>query len=70
MMLLAESQEAMTIDEIKAKSITLTGVTSQKMARILTHLCDMGVVRKAQSTARHRMVYKSVAVMAEQGYEV
>lgn len=70
MIILAEAQEALTIDEIKQRSINLTGVTPQKMARILGHLIDMGNVVKAQSKERGRMVYKSLAVMREQGYDV
>lgn len=70
MIILAESQEALTIDEIKQRSINLTGVTPQKMARILGHLIDMGNVVKTQSKERGRMVYKSLAVMRDQGYDI
>lgn len=70
MMILANSQDAMTIDMVKNSSITLTGMTSQKMARILGHLIEMGLVRKGKSKSSGRMMYKAVAVMEEQGYEV
>lgn len=70
MLILAESQEAMTIDDIKHQSINLTNVTSQKMARILGHLIEMGLVKKGHSKSTGRMMYKSVAVMEKQGYEV
>ena len=66
MIILAESQEALDIDEIKSRSINLAGVTPQKMARILGHLIEMGNVVKAKS----KMVYKSLAVMRDQGYDV
>lgn len=70
MVILAESQEAMSIDAIKQQSINLTNVTSQKMSRILGHLIDMGMVKKGKSKASGRMMYKSVAVMEAQGYAV
>lgn len=70
MVILAESQEAMTIDDIKYQSINLTNVTSQKMARILGHLIEMGLVKKGHNKSTGRMMYKSVAVMKEQGYDV
>ncbi len=70
MIILAESQEALDIDEIKSRSINLTGVTPQKMARILGHLIEMGNVVKAKSKSKNRMVYKSLAVMRDQGYDV
>lgn len=70
MIILAESQEALDIDEIKQRSINLTGVTPQKMARILAHLIEMGNVVKAKSKSKNRMVYKSLAVMRDQGYDV
>lgn len=64
---LDESIVALTISEIQEKSITLTGLTSQKMARILSELNKAGLVRKAQSKSRKRMVYMSVAKMEELG---
>lgn len=67
--ILAEAQEALTIDDIKNKSMLLTDITSQKMARMLNDLIEMGMVRKAKSKQRNRMVYKSLAVMKEQGYD-
>ena len=70
MIILAESQEALDIDEIKSRSINLAGVTPQKMARILGHLIEMGNVVKAKSKSKNRMVYKSLAVMRDQGYDV
>ena len=44
--------------------------TPQKMARILGHLIEMGNVVKAKSKSKNRMVYKSLAVMRDQGYDV
>lgn len=64
---LDESIVALTISEIQERSMTLTGLTSQKMARILSELNRAGLVRKAQSKSRKRMVYMSVAKMEELG---
>lgn len=64
---LDESIVALTISEIQERSMTLTGLTSQKMARILSELNKAGLVRKAQSKSRKRMVYMSVAKMEELG---
>lgn len=70
MIILAESGEALTIEQIQQKSITLTGLSTQKIARLLSHLIEMGNVVKAKSKSQGRMVYKSLAVMKEQGYDV
>lgn len=67
--ILAQAPEALTIDEIKNNSIALNGVTNQKMARILTHLIDMGMVTKSKGK-NGKMRYKSIAVMEVQGYDV
>ena len=68
MVILAE--EALTIEQIQQRSITLTGLSPQKMARILSHLIEMGNVTKAKSKSMGKMVYKSLAVMRRQGYDV
>lgn len=67
---LSHSPEAMSIQQLQAGSILLNGVSSQKLARILAECIDMGLVRKAKSRASGLMMYKSVAVMQEQGYDV
>ena len=64
---LSESPIALTISEICERSFTLTGQTTQKMARILSNLVNMGLVRKTMSKGRKRMVYMSVAKMEELG---
>ena len=66
--ILSHSAEAMTIDEIQAASFSLNGVSSQKIARILGHLIETGLAAKAKSRAKNKMVYKSLAVMTEEGY--
>lgn len=65
---LTESEEAMSIQQLQAGSMFLSGVSSQKLARILAECVDMGLVRKAKSRASGLMMYKSVAVMERQGY--
>ena len=63
------SPVAMSISDICAARISLNGVTSQKMARILNELIEKGFVKKAKSK-NGRMMYKSTAVMEAQGYDV
>ena len=67
---LSESPVALTIAEICQRSMTLTGVSCQKMARVLSKLNEMGLVRKSQSKAKGHMVYIAVSQLEEQGYEV
>lgn len=67
---LSQSEEAMSIQQLQAGSIFLNGVSSQKLARILAECVDMGLVRKAKSKSSGLMMYKSVAVMKAQGYDV
>lgn len=67
--ILSHTHEALTIDQIEQRSFTLNGVSNQKMARILSHLIEMGMVVKAKSRSQNKMVYKSLAVFEEEGYE-
>lgn len=64
------SEDAMSIQQIQREDITLTNYTSQKLARVLGKLIDMGFVRKSKSKSTGRMMYKSVSVMLRQGYSV
>lgn len=68
--ILNESEEAMTIDKIKSQDMILQPLTSQKMARLISNLIEMGLVRKGKSKSLGRMVYKAVAVMIRQGYDM
>lgn len=68
--ILANSQNAMSIQDIQREDIVLAHHTSQKMARVLGKLVDMGFVRKNKSKVNNRMMYKSVSVMLAQGYQV
>lgn len=65
---LAEAQDALTIDEIQHRDVSLVGMTPQMTAKILNHLVAMGLVAKSKNRSG-RMVYKSLAVMEEQGYD-
>ena len=67
---LENSPEAMSIAEIQMSDIALRNVTSQKLSRVLSHLIEMGMAQKAKDKSSGHMVYKSTAVMKDQGYEV
>ena len=66
---LANSVEALSIKDIQMRDMVICGYTTQKMARELNQLVEMGLVRKAQSKQRKCMVYMAVSVMNELGYE-
>lgn len=67
MIVLSNSQEAISCDEIRRSDLELVEVTPQKMARILNELVEAGFVMKTKGKDG-RMRYKSVGVMIEQGY--
>lgn len=67
---LEDSSTALTIEEICANDINLTGQTPQKMARVLSKLCEMGMVKKTRSKNKGHMVYVAVSSLAAQGYDV
>ena len=69
MIVLSDTQEAMTCDQIRQSDLELVGVTPQKMARILSGLVERGLVVKTKSKDG-RMRYKSVGVIIEQGYNL
>lgn len=70
MSVLDEEQEALSIQDIQNRDFELVGIPVQKMARILNELIDQGIVAKGKSKATGRMMYKSIAVMEEQGFNV
>lgn len=59
-----------TIDWIKQQDIILAPYTTQKLARLLGSLVEMGVVRKGKSKSLGRMVYRLTSRMQEDGYDV
>lgn len=67
---LEDSSVALTIEEICANDMNLTGQTPQKMARVLSKLCEMGMVKKTKSKSKGRMVYVAVSTLEAQGYDV
>lgn len=67
---LMDNSQPMTISEICEKDICLCGLTSQKVTRSLTRLCDAGLVMKSKSRSKNRMVYINAAVLEEQGYDL
>lgn len=67
---LMDNSQPMTISEICEKDICLCGLTSQKVTRSLTRLCDAGLVMKSKSKSKNRMVYINAAVLEEQGYDL
>ncbi|MCM1324791.1 MAG: hypothetical protein NC218_11805 [Acetobacter sp.] len=68
--ILNTTKQAMTIDQIKQHDMVLAPHTSQKLARVLAKLIEMGFVRKGKSKRLNRMLYKAVSAMEEEGYEV
>ena len=64
---LAESSTALTISEICVQRPSLIGQTTQKMARCLNELVEMGMVEKTKSKSG-RMLYMAVGQLQEQGY--
>lgn len=68
---LEDSSVAMTIQEICANDMNLTNQTPQKMARVLSNLCDIGMVKKTKSKAKgNKMVYMAVSSLEDAGYDV
>lgn len=66
---LAESQEAMNIQQIQLNDPNLVGITSQKMARMINHLVEVGLVAKTKGKDG-RMVYKCLAALEAEGVDV
>lgn len=58
--ILAESSTPLTIEEICAHDPALIGRTPQKMARVLSTLCEAGFAVKTKSKNKGRMVYAAV----------
>ena len=67
---LIDAGKPLTISEICAADLTLTYVTTQKMARELGDLVEAGLVKKTKSKSKGRMVYAAVASLEEQGYDL
>lgn len=67
--ILADAKNGMTIEEIQGLDMNLVGITAQKMARMIGHLVEMGMVAKSKGRDG-RMRYRSLASMEEDGIDV
>ncbi len=67
---LLNCEEAVNIDQLKAKNIYLAGITNQKASRLMNELVDMGIAAKSQDKVTKRVVYKALEIMKKQGYEI
>lgn len=67
---LVENPKPMTISEISNEDLLLRGITSQKMTRSLTRLCDAGLILKTKSKSKGRMVYMDAMAFKEQGFDL
>ena len=67
---LAEAPEALEIKQIQASDLILNNLTSQKIARVLSELSEMGLVLKSKNSRTGKMNYKTRAMCEAQGYNV
>lgn len=67
---LAEAPEALEIKQIQASDLILNNLTSQKIARVLSELSEMGLVLKSKNSRSGKMNYKARAMCEAQGYNV
>ena len=67
---LMENPRPMTISEICGEDLMLRGITSQKLTRSLTRLCEAGLIMKTKSKSKNRMVYIDTAVLEAQGFDL
>ena len=67
---LSESPIALSINDICVRRPSLQNQTTQKMARILNELVEMGLVQKTKSKSRGRMVYMATSQLESQGYNI
>ncbi len=67
---LNNSDDAMTLDEIRMEDMILRPLSNQKISRLISDLINFGLVQKGKSKSLGRMLYKATAKMQEQGYEV
>ena len=67
---LIENPRPMTITEISNEDLLLRGITSQKITRSLTRLCEAGLILKSKSKVKGRMVYIDSAAFEKQGFDL
>ena len=68
--ILAEAPEALEIKQIQASDLILNNLTSQKIAKVLAELSEMGLVLKSKNKRSGKMNYKARGVCEAQGYNV
>lgn len=66
---LSESNTPLTIDEIKQADLFLINITDQKISRVLSELCEKGFIKKTKSKSKNKMIYMSIEVLKDQGYD-
>lgn len=69
MLVLDEAEEALTGEQIRQSDLTLTNVTTQKLARVLGELAEKGFIKKTKGRDG-KMRYKSIEVLMRQGYDI
>lgn len=57
---LEDALRAMTIDEIRHADLNLATKTSQKIARILNEMAELGVITKGKDALTKKVTYKIV----------
>lgn len=67
---LNNTDDSMTLDEIRMNDMILRPLSNQKISRLISDLIDFGLVQKGKSKSLGRMMYKATSKMREQGYEV
>ena len=67
---LAEAPEALEIKQIQASDLILNNLTSQKIAKVLAELSEMGLVLKSKNNRSGKMNYKARGVCEAQGYNI
>lgn len=67
---LLDNPREMNIDEMKAADMRLIGLTTQKAARLLNEMVEMGFCVKSKQRSTNRVCYKAVGTMIDEGYEI
>lgn len=57
---LEDALRAMTIDEIRHADLNLATKTSQKIARILNEMAELGVITKGKDALTKKVTYKVI----------
>ena len=60
LVILTNSDRAMTINEIQHCDMSLNGYTQQKMARVLNNLVEKGFAIKSKNKENNRVMFEAV----------